>query len=167
MITIVITIMMETRKYFWHTINFSKQWTSKPSTSLKQKALKVEKGRSGSTVILRLLCFAFQLTFWITIRCNNNIISLWLIIRIINQILSFFFLQFIFRCINVKSGITLLHLSGVMKALDRSVETLGLWIVTSSVTFIKSANQCSIKLCLIVHLVAVWTLIYPSLIFIN
>ena len=25
------------------TINFSKQWTSKPSTSLKQKALKVEK----------------------------------------------------------------------------------------------------------------------------
>ena len=46
------------------------------------------------------------------------------------------------------------------KALDRSVETLGLWIVTSSVTFIKSANQCSFKLCLIVHLVAVWTLIY-------
>ena len=38
----------------------------------------------------------------------------------------FFFSQFIFRCINVKSGITLLHLSGVMKALDRSVETLGL-----------------------------------------
>ena len=36
---------------------------------------------------------------------------------------------------------------------------LGLWIVTS-VTFIKSANQCSFKLCLIVHLVAVWTLIY-------
>ena len=35
-----------------------------------------------------------------------------------------------------------------MKALDRSVETLGLWIVTSSVTFIKSANQSSIKLCL-------------------
>ena len=47
-----------------------------------------------------------------------------------------------------------------MKALDRSVEMLGLWIVTSSVTFIKSANQCSFKLCLIVHLVAVWTLIY-------
>ena len=37
--------------------------------------------------------------------------------------------------------------------------TLGLWTVTS-VTFIKSANQCSFKLCLIVHLVAVWTLIY-------
>ena len=35
-----------------------------------------------------------------------------------------------------------------MKALDRSVETVGLWIVTSSVTFIKSANQSSIKLCL-------------------
>ena len=33
-----------------------------------------------------------------------------------------------------------------MKALDRSVETLGLWIVTSSVTFIKSANQCRNKL---------------------
>ena len=33
-----------------------------------------------------------------------------------------------------------------MKALDRSVETLGLWIVTSSVTFIKSINQSSIKL---------------------
>ena len=32
-----------------------------------------------------------------------------------------------------------------MKALDRSVETLGLWIVTSSVTFIKSVNQSSIK----------------------
>ena len=47
-----------------------------------------------------------------------------------------------------------------MKALDRSVETLGLWIVTSSVTFIKSANQSSVKLCLIVHLVAMWTLIY-------
>ena len=47
-----------------------------------------------------------------------------------------------------------------VKALDRSVETLGLWIITSSVTFIKSANQSSIKLCLIVHLVAVWTLIY-------
>ena len=36
-----------------------------------------------------------------------------------------------------------------MKALDRSVETLGLGIVTSSVTFIKSANKSSIKLCLI------------------
>ena len=30
---------------------------------------------------------------------------------------------------------------------DKSVETLGLWIVTSSVTLIKSANQCSFKLC--------------------
>ena len=34
-----------------------------------------------------------------------------------------------------------------MKALDRIVETLGLRIVTSSITFIKSANQSSIKLC--------------------
>ena len=32
----------------------------------------------------------------------------------------------------------------------------------SSVTFIKSVNQSSIKPCLIVHLVAVWTLIYFS-----
>ena len=47
-----------------------------------------------------------------------------------------------------------------MKALDRSVETLGLWIVTFSVTFIKYVNQSSIKPCLIVHLVAMWTLIY-------
>ena len=47
-----------------------------------------------------------------------------------------------------------------MKALDRGVETLGLWIVTSSVTFTKSLNQSSIKQCLIVHLVALWTLIY-------
>ena len=37
--------------------------------------------------------------------------------------------------------------SPLMQALDRSVETLGLWIVTSPVTFIKSANQSSIKLC--------------------
>ena len=29
----------------------------------------------------------------------------------------------------------------MMKALDRSVETLGLWIVISSVTFIKSINS--------------------------
>ena len=49
-----------------------------------------------------------------------------------------------------------------MKALDRSVETLGLWIVISSITLIKSINQSSIKPCLIVHLVAVWTLIYNS-----
>ena len=35
-----------------------------------------------------------------------------------------------------------------MKALDRNVETLGLWIVTSSVAFIKSVNQSSIKPCL-------------------
>ena len=31
--------------------------------------------------------------------------------------------------------------SSLMKALDRSVETLGLWIVISSVTFIKSINS--------------------------
>ena len=38
--------------------------------------------------------------------------------------------------------------SPLMKALERSVETLSLWIVTSSVTFIKSVNQSSIKPCL-------------------
>ena len=42
-----------------------------------------------------------------------------------------------------------------MKALDMSFETLGLWIVTFSDTFIKSINHSSIKPCLIVHLVAV------------
>ena len=43
MITIVIMIMMETRKYFFDTINFNnKQWASKPSTSLKQMVLKLE-----------------------------------------------------------------------------------------------------------------------------
>ena len=35
--------------------------------------------------------------------------------------------------------------SPLMKALDRSVGTLGLWIVSSSVTFIKYVNQSSIK----------------------
>ena len=35
-----------------------------------------------------------------------------------------------------------------MKALDKNVEMLGLSIVTSSVTFITSVNQSSIKLCL-------------------
>ena len=38
-----------------------------------------------------------------------------------------------------------------MKALDRSDETLGLWIVTSSVTFIKSVNQSSSKPCLLIY----------------
>ena len=61
---------------------------------------------------------------------------------------------------HIKGPLVAAFRSPLMKALDRSVETLGLWIVTSSVTFIKSANQSSIKLCLIVHLVAMWTLIY-------
>ena len=38
--------------------------------------------------------------------------------------------------------------SPLIKALDRSVETLGLCVVTSSVTFNKPVNQSSIKLCL-------------------
>ena len=37
--------------------------------------------------------------------------------------------------------------SPLMRALDRSVETLCLWTVTSLVTFIKSLNQSSIKVC--------------------
>ena len=42
-IVIMIMIMMETRKYFFDTINFNnKQWASKPSTSLKRKILKLE-----------------------------------------------------------------------------------------------------------------------------
>ena len=49
----------------------------------------------------------------------------------------------------IKGPLVAVFRSPLMKALDRSVETLGLWIVTSSVTFIKSANQSSVKLCLI------------------
>ena len=49
---------------------------------------------------------------------------------------------------NIKGPLVAAFGSPLMKALDRSVETLGLWIVTSSVTFIKYANQSSIKLCL-------------------
>ena len=49
---------------------------------------------------------------------------------------------------HIKGPLVAAFRSPLMKALDRSVETLGLWIVTSLVTFIKSANQCSIKLCL-------------------
>ena len=48
---------------------------------------------------------------------------------------------------HIKGPLVAAFRSPLMKALDRSVETLGLWIVTSSVTFIKSANQSSIKLC--------------------
>ena len=40
-------------------------------------------------------------------------------------------------------------LSSAFQALDKNVETLGLWIVASSVTFIKSVDQSSIKPCLI------------------
>ena len=47
-----------------------------------------------------------------------------------------------------------------MKALDRCVETLGPWIVTSSVTFIKSGNQSSIKLCLLVRRLHLYPLLW-------
>ena len=61
---------------------------------------------------------------------------------------------------HIKGPLVAAFRSLLMKALDRCVETLGQWIVTSSITFIKSVNQSSIKPCLIVHLVAVWTLTY-------
>ena len=48
---------------------------------------------------------------------------------------------------HIKGPLVAAFRSPLMKALDRSVKTLGLWIVTSSVTFIKSANQSSIKPC--------------------
>ena len=50
---------------------------------------------------------------------------------------------------HIKGPLVATFRSPLMKALDRSVETLGLWIVTSSVTFIESVNQSSIKPCLI------------------
>ena len=61
---------------------------------------------------------------------------------------------------HIKGPLLAAFRSPLMKALDRSVETLGLWIVTSSVTFVKSVNQSGIKPCLIDHQVAVWTLMY-------
>ena len=61
---------------------------------------------------------------------------------------------------HIKGPLVAAFSSPLVKAPDRSVETLGLWIVTSWVTFIKSVNQSSIKPCLIVQLVAVWTSIY-------
>ena len=53
---------------------------------------------------------------------------------------------------HIKGPLVAASRSPLMKALDRSVKTLGLWIVNSSVTFIKSANQSSIKLCQIRHM---------------
>ena len=52
---------------------------------------------------------------------------------------------------HIKGPLVAAFRSPLMKALERSVETLGLWIVTSSVTFIKSLNQSSIKPSLRVH----------------
>ena len=48
----------------------------------------------------------------------------------------------------VKGPLVVVFRSPLMKALDRSVKMLDLWIVTSLVTFIKSVNQNSIKPCL-------------------
>ena len=52
---------------------------------------------------------------------------------------------------HIKGPLVAAFRSPLMKALDRSVETLGLRVVTSSVTFIKSVNQGSIKPCLTLY----------------
>ena len=44
-----------------------------------------------------------------------------------------------------RPNVSLVHVWKSMKALDRSVETSGLWIVTSPDTFIKSVNQSTIE----------------------
>ena len=49
---------------------------------------------------------------------------------------------------HIKGPLVAAFRSPLMKVLDRSVETFGLWIVNSPVTFIKSVNQSSIKPCL-------------------
>ena len=59
---------------------------------------------------------------------------------------------------HIKGPLVATFRSPLMKALDRSVETLGLWIVTSSVTFIKSVNQSGIKPCLKRKLLVLWSL---------
>ena len=48
----------------------------------------------------------------------------------------------------VKGPLVVVFRSPLMKALDRSVKMLDLWIVTYLVTFTKSVNQSSIKPCL-------------------
>ena len=50
---------------------------------------------------------------------------------------------------HIKGHLIAVFRSPLMKVLDRSVETLGLWIVTALVIFIKSVNQSNIKPCLI------------------
>ena len=51
---------------------------------------------------------------------------------------------------HIKGPVVAAFKSPLMKALDRGDEMLVLRIVTSSVTFIKSVNQSSIKPCLYV-----------------
>ena len=111
-----------------------------------------------------------------------NSSALWLLINsfsvlfLLESSLSF---RHIFHCPNmrtkietghdgIKHGLMLLWFADLMNVtkevtihrpnVSTLLETLGLWIVPSSVIFIKSANQSRIKLCLIVHLVAVWTM---------
>ena len=64
--------------------------------------------------------------------------------------------QLISECI--KGPLVTAFRSPLMKVLDSSVKILGLWIVTSWLHSLNILNQNSIKLCLIVHLVAMWTL---------
>ena len=52
---------------------------------------------------------------------------------------------------HIKGPVVAAFKSPLMKALDRGDEMLVLRIVTSSVTFIKSVNQSSIKPCLYVE----------------
>ena len=78
MIRIVITIMIETSKYFY-IINLKKTMGIK-TLYLTEAEIRIrlcfKSGNWGdqgnSTVILRRLCSAFQLTLLITIQCNFN-----------------------------------------------------------------------------------------------
>ena len=72
-IVIMIMIMMETRKYFFDTINFNnKQWASKPSTSLKRKILKLE--IREIRVIAPLFYDFFVLLFNLRFESQSNVI---------------------------------------------------------------------------------------------
>ena len=64
--------------------------------------------QGSSTVILRLFCFAFQPTFWITIRCISNRKPMSDYCDKQSDI--YLFLLFILRYISIKIGNTLTHL---------------------------------------------------------
>ena len=72
-IVIMIMIMIETRKYFFDTINFNnKQWASKPSTSLKRKILKLE--MREIRVIAPLFYDFFVLLFNLRFESQSDVI---------------------------------------------------------------------------------------------